>query len=217
MNQSPRTNRRDRRTGSTPSGPRAPRGPAPERGWRDRISPLLITSVIGAVAIVGMLTYVIVDQLNAPAAPEDDASTSLPGAYFPELGRAHFDPGEVYNDYSSNPPTSGPHASSPAPWGISENPIPKETLIHNMEHGGVLVLYNCADGCPDAVASLSDYTTERLNDGDSIVMAPYPSMDAQFALVSWTRLDTFDELDMDRVDRFVDEHLCRYDPENVCG
>lgn len=217
MNKSPRASRRARNRQQTAAGPRARGALPPQRSWRDRLTPPVITVAIGAIAIVGLLSYVVIDQLNEPTPPEEDASAALPGDFFPEIGRSHLAAGQAFDAYTSNPPTSGPHAPSPAAWGISENPIAKETLVHNMEHGGVLVLYNCPDGCDDVTSQLEDYVSERLGRGDFLVMAPFPGMDSRIALVSWTRLDTFDELDIDRVDRFADAHLCRYDPENICG
>ena len=47
--------------------------------------------------------------------------------------------------YNSNPPTSGPHSATPMPFKVLDNPAPKENLVHNMEHGGVVVWYNTDD------------------------------------------------------------------------
>ena len=38
---------------------------------------------------------------------------------FEDIGREHLQSGMTYEDYNSNPPTSGPH-SSLSPWGIFE-------------------------------------------------------------------------------------------------
>lgn len=38
------------------------------------------------------------------------------------------------------PPTSGPHAS-PLSWGVYDTEVLNDTVIHNMEHGGIYVSY----------------------------------------------------------------------------
>ncbi|HWO93274.1 MAG TPA: DUF3105 domain-containing protein [Dehalococcoidia bacterium] len=185
-------------------------------GGVDVFRPRNIIVALLVIAVVGVLAYVIVDQINEPTAANEDSSADIPGQFFEDLGRSHLQANQPYDEYNSNPPTSGPHDPVPAPWGVSADPIPKEKILHNLEHGGVAVLYNCTDDCPDIVSELSAYVQGKVSDGDALLMAPYPGMEHRIALISWTRLDAFDELDMERVERFVDVNLCRFDPENVC-
>ncbi len=81
--------------------------------------------------------------------------SSRPGTYVPTLGNAHIGSEiEFHQAYNSNPPTSGPHLPSIAPWGIHTAPISKELQVHNLEDGGVIVQYNCPTGCPELVGQL---------------------------------------------------------------
>jgi hypothetical protein len=118
--------------------------------------------------------------------------------------------------YRSNPPTSGPHASSPTRRGVYDEPVPRERLVHNMEHGGVVIWYNCSD-CEEVVASMSEMVVGYLEDGRALVMTPYPEMEPDtIALTSWSRLDKFsiDEYSEDRLRRFIRAHERRFNPEN---
>lgn len=54
---------------------------------------------------------------------------------------AHIADGAEHEPYSTNPPTSGPHYSAPAPAGVKESQLPDETVIHNLEHGYVVINY----------------------------------------------------------------------------
>lgn len=149
---------------------------------------------------------------------EQDDSSSLPGEYFEPLGRSHIGPDETYTEYTSDPPTSGPHFGSLAPWAVNDEPIAREQIPHNLEHGGVVILYRCPDGCDEIVEELSSYVEERADDGDDILLAEYAEeMDSRIAVISWTRLLTMDEVDTDAIDEFVGTHLCRFDPEFVCS
>ena len=201
--------RRDRPTGGRANHPSPVRTPG-----GSRLNFKLIAAAVGGLALVGLLAWAIIDQQRS-SPPEDDRSTSLPGVYYADQGRGHLQAGEQYNSYNSNPPTSGPHAPSPTSWGVHTTPVPKENLVHNMEHGGVLILYNCTSRCDDIVTALADYTNAELAKGKNIVMAPYPGMQQHIALVGWTRLDAFDDLDMERVQRFIDTHERRFNPENL--
>jgi len=170
-----------------------------------------------------------------------DSSTSLPGVYVaPHPGvdgelstsddRNHFTNGtkipsctpeqlEANNFsnplcYQSNPPTSGPHASSPMPFRVLENPAPKENLIHNMEHGGVVVWYNTENQA--VIDQLASITNDELGRRRLVVMSKYTEMEPEtIALTGWTRLDKFpvSQMDKKRVTDFIEEHQRRFNPE----
>lgn len=142
---------------------------------------------------------------------------------FEDIGRDHFQPGLIYDDYNSNPPTSGPHSSVFSQWGVFDEAVPKEVAVHNMEHAGVIVWYNCggpeplsAEDCATLRNSLSAIVQPQVADGAAILMTPYDDMPIRVALTGWQHLDTFDEYDETRVQTFIDTFECRFDPENFC-
>jgi hypothetical protein len=57
--------------------------------------------------------------------------------------------------FSSNPPATGAHYGVWAPWArVYDGPVPRGNWVHNLEHGGVALLYRCPAGCPEVVAGL---------------------------------------------------------------
>jgi hypothetical protein len=138
--------------------------------------------------------------------------------------RSHFPVGQTFGGYNSNPPTSGPHAATWAPWGVSDLAVPKEVAVHNMEHAGVVVWYNCSggpepldnDACARLRNDLAAIVQATLAEGKSVLMTPYPEMDHRIALTSWNHLDTFDEFDAERVRMFIETFECAFDPEGFC-
>ncbi|HEY5626260.1 MAG TPA: DUF3105 domain-containing protein [Dehalococcoidia bacterium] len=137
--------------------------------------------------------------------------------------RDHFPTGKTYDGYNSDPPTSGPHADTWAPTGVSDLAVPKEVAVHNMEHAGVVVWYNCnadpaldTDACVTLRNQLSQVVLREVADGNEVVMTPYAAMDSRIALTSWGYLDTFDEFEEARVRTFINTFECNFDPENFC-
>jgi hypothetical protein len=172
---------------------------------------------------------------------ELDADPNIPGAYIaphpgfdglPETGdeRRHFNPGQVVpicteeqidtgdvGDplcYTSNPPTSGPHSTTPQGFTNLENPAPKENIIHSMEHGGVYIWYNTADQA--AIDLVKDVVNENTDRRRFVGSTIYTGMEPEtIAITSWTRLDKFpvSELTEERLQRFIDENHKRFNPE----
>lgn len=69
-------------------------------------------------------------------------SKPLPGTQYPDEGRTHIDIGTVMN-YGTNPPTSGNHYPQWIKWGIYPAPKDDRNLVHSLEHGYVIMSYNC--------------------------------------------------------------------------
>ncbi len=101
--------------------------------------PALIFASLGVLAVVAVAVLVSSGGDSRPDYPYTVQT-------FEDLGREHLAPGQTYDFYNSDPPTTGPHAPLPAEWGVHDLPVAREVLPHNMEHGGVVVLYDCSAG-----------------------------------------------------------------------
>jgi hypothetical protein len=130
-------------------------------------------------------------------------TTEYPGRAVSTLGNQHIaSPDAPHLPYNTRPPTSGPHVDWIAPWGVHRQPIPDELQVHNLEDGGVAVQYNCRD-CDDLVAKLAAIVSPY---PDKVILAPYPTMDSRIALTAWGRIDTLDEVDAQRIVRFIEAY-----------
>lgn len=124
-----------------------------------------------------------------------------PGQFVKSLGNEHLQTeDQKHVPYNSVPPTSGPHLPVIARWGVHPEPISNELQVHNLEEGGVLVQYNCPQGCPDLLSKLRAIV---LRYDTQVILAPYPGMDSRIALTAWSRIDRFDEFDEKRIVRFI--------------
>lgn len=127
-------------------------------------------------------------------------SANLPGQLIPDQGAEHVAPEHQF-EYNSNPPTSGPHFANPAEWGIYKEELPDQTLIHNLEHGGVWISYK--PGIPDETREKLEKFYETW--GRKVIITPRAKNDADIALAAWNHLDTFgvSEYSDERVERFI--------------
>jgi hypothetical protein len=84
--------------------------------------------------------------------------------------------------WNTNPPTSGPHYQVPAIWGAYTAPVNPAQLVHNLEHGGVFILYG--KDVPHATqAQLKSFYDAHTT---ATIMAPLPSLGDKIALGAWT-------------------------------
>ena len=155
---------------------------------RQRRIGLVVVAGVGVVVLGGLV-------MQAISGPQRQ-----PGEVVPSLGNAHINSPARYDGYNSTPPTSGPHYGQLTQWGVHDAPIQNELQVHNLEDGGVGVQYNCPDDCPELVAQLEEIAGQY---PDRVFMAPYPDMEHTIALTAWTRIDTFDEFDAQRIRGFI--------------
>ncbi len=134
----------------------------------------------------------------------------------PDLGGGHKPEGQPIQ-YPSYPPTSGPHWPRPAPWGVYDFEIAPEVYVHNLEHGGIVVLYHCSKPCPDLTKQLEDAfaTLPPSKHGHvKLLVSPASRLDHRLAFLGWTWIEEFDHFDRGRLRRFYEAHVDR-GPEDV--
>jgi hypothetical protein len=118
----------------------------------------------------------------------------------PIEGQAHVNVCSVV-DYGTDPPSSGNHYGIWAAYKIYPAPIPEGFWVHDLEHGAVVLTYNCASGRGDqascdadvaaATAMLSSLPDDPACDalGQGVkrrnVMTPDPALDVRFAASAW--------------------------------
>jgi hypothetical protein len=101
--------------------------------------------------------------------------------------------------------------------------IPRDAIPHILEHAGVYVGWNCAEGdqaCLDTVQQIEDVVNGRIdNHSDRVVMSINKDLPVgTVGLSSWTRTLNFAYADYSEqaVTDFIGTHSCRFDPEGFC-
>ena len=145
-------------TGTSRAGRRA-RQRTYQRSFFDRYRSLIVGGGIvaglllfGAFVFLGSTgtTYACGSQVDPVSpAPVTPPATPQLGQVIPDMGRSHITPG-TKAEYLYCPPASGPHYNiagrGPIPprfYGPDTGTEP-QGWIHNLEHGGFAILYNCS-------------------------------------------------------------------------
>ena len=114
----------------------------------------------GRIFIGGSLLFTVVIMavlaLNSMGkeVPKIDFSIPDSSEVLAVLESPHLRQGEQPPTYDSNPPTSGAHNPRPANWGIYGAVLPDDTVVHNLEHGGIWISYRDKD--PETIRQLED-------------------------------------------------------------
>jgi hypothetical protein len=99
--------------------------------------------------------------------------------------------------------------------------------VHDLEHGAVVLLYNCGDaGCPDVVAALQavsdaipdDPLCTSANQGVRVrtVITPDPLLDVPVAAAAWGWAYRAECVDVPTLRDFALQHY-GHGPEQICG
>ena len=107
----------------------------------------------------------------------------------------------------TDPPTGGPHYANSASAGFYEAPIDDGLLMHSLEHGYVIVWFDCAqiDNCQIVENQISDVVTS----GPKLIGMPRAGMETPIALTSWDRIERLDGYDESAIRRFIRDNLNR--------
>lgn len=188
---------------------KAKRQQAREKNKRQKLISNLTWGGIGlaVLTVIGLMVWQGVKPAAGDSVPIMKSDPHLP---------TDSDPGQ----YNSDPPTSGLHYASEAEAGFYDENIytyPAGYLVHNLEHGYVIISYNC-DLLDDASCSeLKSQIRSVMDDlgGVKLIVYPWNSMDVPVAMTSWGRIQKFEIFDMEQAKAFYRANLNRAPEPNA--
>jgi hypothetical protein len=199
---------------------------------------LLAAAVVAVLAVVGAGVFAaatrpvyactniwVPDPTGSPAA---DASPQ-PGYVQPDMGNGHVAVGTAIT-YTYCPPASGRHYEGSGqgpiaarPYGPTDTVIP-EGWIHNLEHGGLVVLYKGAEADQAALRALFDAMPvspvcgfQPGGNSPSPVIARFDDMAWPYAALVWDRVLPMETIDQAAVLDFYGRYAERTNPEKLCS
>lgn len=99
-------------------------------------------------------------------------------------------------DYTSDPPTSGPHQPSPPVEGVVDEPITRPVQVGILERGDVLVQHD-----PDLPGDQLDAL--RSLGGPGVIVAPNADLPRPIVATAWTYKQTCGEVDLAVLEDFI--------------
>jgi Protein of unknown function (DUF3105) len=146
---------------------------------------MLIGAAVALAAVIAagaVLAAVVLGGGSADATLRDAGCTIVKK---PAQGRQHV--AEVAEDFEYNtfPPTTGPHNATPAIYDFYSDPVEPARLVHNLEHGSIVVQYG-EDVSDSTVSQIRDW---YLGNPDGIIVAPLQGLKDKLALTAWTSPD----------------------------
>jgi hypothetical protein len=125
--------------------------------------------------------------------------------------------------YGSNPPSSGNHYPIWAAFQSYDFAVPRGFLVHSLEHGAVVVSYNCPSGCASEVeaaqAMIDALPDDAVCVGTSlrrrVILTPDPLLDVPWAASAWDFTIRSQCFSAPEFRAFYLEHG-RQGPEDIC-
>src|SRR5438105_1067841 len=165
--------------------------------------------IIAGIAVVVIVLAVLVVMMsrggsaNQPAIPGeihlDDPVTNRGALYehVPDSTPITADPSGHY------PPTFGNHYATWRPPGIYDSSVPEGNFVHDLEHGGIVILYNCEQPCPDLVNQLRPLLTSLPRSSQfnevKLVISPNNKIDHRLAVLAWDWEQDLDDFDANAI------------------
>ncbi|MBF8289062.1 MAG: hypothetical protein HW391_30 [Chloroflexi bacterium] len=215
---------------------------APERPFLERHRSKLLWGLAGA-ALIGVVAMAFLNATSpayACSTEWEPAPTSAPGPdATPRLGYVQDDFGQAhvtigsFVKYVLCPPASGKHYNAqsegpvrPGVYGPDDQATPMG-WIHNLEHGGVVVLYRCADGdtgCSDEAqqanrdlfASFPNSPICNMPGASTLVVARFDQMAWPYAALVWGQVLPLESFDAQRIRDFYAQQGELTNPEPFC-
>jgi len=192
---------------------------------RERRTRNIIIATFAALIVVGSATlsgaatnwWGIANPKTSTSTSGKDTSHAVA-----DEGYGHVADGTLVR-YKHSPPSSGQHYATPAAWGPSQTVIPPETYVHNLEHGGIVLVYTCSSTeCADI------FSAARLL-YQSLPQHPEPfhaspgvqtiqevkflstqytqgSLPKKYAVLAWDREEDLDSLDSGAITTFYNKY-----------
>lgn len=173
-----------------------------------------------AVALAGALglaTWAVIAVVTRGSDEPPEVAAAVSQRYrVDDEGREHTTQGAPIT-YKHYPPSSGSHYPQPSAYGVFTEPVPEGAWVHNLEHGGIVVLFKCVADCEVKAGEIRPIY-DRLPKGAfgevKLLAAPYDRGLTDYTLLGWGWQEDLEMLDPARVERFYRDLLDK-GPENA--
>ena len=202
---------------------------------------IVIVAAVAGVALLSVFAFTSATQTSyacstvwspAPTASPAAGATPALGYVQPDMGRGHLAVGDKVT-YTYCAPASGSHYNKPGTagpiparvYGPSDSVLP-EGWLHNLEHGGIVILYTgsgsgaSAEGQAQLRALFDTFPPGPVcgtpKGQTAPIMARFDQMSTPFQAIVWGRVLPLETLDQAKIIAFWEQWGERTNPEPQC-
>lgn len=165
-----------------------PRVAMDELGARHRAT-LYGVAGLGVIALIAVVLLVTLGGGGNASAKNVPPLMKTAGCNFKTV-TAYVPPGQGVHvasltkkfPWNTDPPSNGQHYPAWAVWGFYTQPVNPRMVVHNEEHGGVILWWG-SKVSPQTVGQLHDLYDEK---SDGSFGTPYPKLGSKVAISAWT-------------------------------
>ena len=180
----------------TPPPPRSVQAPRQRKDTRKGGSPdrertaLYAIAGVGVVALIAVVAFLALgnksstagDAKVAAAMSSAGCSFKTVKAYVPAGQGTHVDSLTAKLPWNTDPPSNGQHYPLWAVWGFYTEPVNPRQVVHDEEHGGVILWWGSKVPA-STIAELRAFYDEQ---PDGSFGTSYPKLGSKIAITAWT-------------------------------
>jgi len=156
----------------------------------------LVTTLV-ALVVMGLVAALVISERKEASGPVGVAADEANCGAKEDVeatDNQHIDPGTPHEPYNSNPPTNGPHWGvgdlAPVATGFYDTPQEPEAVIHNLEHGQIVLYFDPA--APQQVKDDLEAVVDK--EPATTVATPIEGLeDHNFYMTAWNKLPDEDK------------------------
>lgn len=163
-----------------------------------------IVLAVAAAVLLAIAAFAVI-QLAVPA------FESPIGVPLSDEGRGHVPEGSLL-EFQNSPPASGKHYARTANYGFHDEPVAAGYWVHNLEHGAIVVLYNCPNDCPalkDQLRQIYDTFPQGKFKRVKLVIVPDTAITTQLVALAWNRKLELIEFNREQLLSFYNAYVDR--------
>jgi hypothetical protein len=146
---------------------------------------LMLLAASGIVAlgiVIGVIVLATGGKAGAASVAEAMQSAGCTLKTAPATSRQHVTSLGAKIKYNTTPPSTGSHYYSPAIWDFYTSPATPVQVVHNQEHGGVILWW----GSKVPQSTIDQLHAFYNSSPDGMLGTPYPSLGNKVAVTAWT-------------------------------
>ena len=168
----------------------------------------IVAGAIGVVAVLAIGAFWLNSNQNASRSQDAVSILAKQGQSaltkvqtFPVQGSEHLGIGQEKR-YDDPFPTSGDHAASGVTTGFYTRELPKVSLVHNLEHGNIVIYYETPGD--EVIDALKEWTSLYRVAWDGVVATASPGLGEVVVMTAWSKLLRLEQFELSTAAAFMD-------------